>query len=138
MRSPIGRDFKRVRPPISPLALLPAGLATLACAFALTSLRTQVMKLRYELGQHVERERELANEHSELTVDIRRMRSPQALAEHARERGYVRPERLIDIESPSVAPAVAADIATSGTATALPELHASDAYAHAGSASARP
>lgn len=111
LASPIGRDFKRVRAPRSPLALLPAVLTAVACAFALTSLRTQVLKLRYELAEHVERERELRAEQSDLTVEMRKQRSPRELVERAAALGFARPERVIDLPSASgddAPPAVAA------------------------------
>ena len=112
MRNPIGRDFKRVRPPRSARDFVPAGLALLVCAFALTSLRTQVLKLRYELADHLEHEQALRVAQRDLTVHLRRLRAPRELAVRAHELGFGRPERLIDL------PGVGADATASADADA--------------------
>ena len=96
-RNPIGRDFKRVRPPHALSDFIPAAIALLVAAFALTSLRTEVLKLRYELAHQLEREQGLRATQGELTVQMRRLREPRQLAQRAAKLGFERPQRVIDL-----------------------------------------
>ena len=96
-RSPIGRDFKRVRTPRALGDFAPAAVAVLIAAFALTSLRTEVLKLKYELTHLLEREQELRASQGELTVQMRTLREPRQLAQRAAKLGFERPERVIDL-----------------------------------------
>ena len=96
-RNPIGRDFKRVRPPRALSDFIPAAIAVLIAAFALTSLRTEVLKLRYEVAHQLEREQELRATQGELTVQMRRLREPRQLAQRAAKLGFERPQRVIDL-----------------------------------------
>jgi hypothetical protein len=97
MRGLVGRDFSAFERRRSPRALLPALVALFVAAFALVALRTEVLKLRYELGQRLEQERVLDARQRDLTVRMRRLREPRALAERAAELGFGRPERVIDL-----------------------------------------
>lgn len=97
VRNPIGRDFKRVRPPRALSDFIPAAIALLVAAFALTSLRTEVLKLRYELADQLEREQELRATQGELTVQMRTLREPRQLAQRAVKLGFERPQRVIDL-----------------------------------------
>ena len=96
-RSPIGRDFKRVRPPHTFGDFAPAAVAVLIAAFALTSLRTEVLKLKYELTHLLESEQQLRASQGELTVQMRKLREPRQLAQRAADLGFERPQRVIDL-----------------------------------------
>lgn len=113
VRSPIGRDFKRVRAPHRLGNFVPAALAVLLAAFALTSLRTEVLKLKYELTHLLEREQELRASQGELTVQMRTLVEPRQLAQRAAELGFERPQRVIDL------PVSAASVANEAVATHL-------------------
>ena len=97
MRGMIGRDFSAFERHRSPRALVPVLLALFVSAFALVALRTEVLKLRYELANQLERERALDAQQRDLTVRMRQLREPRALAERADELGYGLPERVIDL-----------------------------------------
>jgi hypothetical protein len=106
MRGLVGRDFSAFERQRSPRALLPALAALFVAAFALVALRTEVLKLRYELAQQLERESTLDARQRDLTVRMRRLREPRALAERAAELGFGRPERVIDLpDAPADPPA---------------------------------
>ncbi len=69
-------------------------------ALALSTLRNQIIDRRYRLAEAVREERALLEQQREATVSVRRLRDPKRLAKFARERGFVRPERVIDLVRP--------------------------------------
>jgi hypothetical protein len=97
----VGRDFARQAAP----ARRPAGLlatlviGTLAAALLATSLRVDILRLRYALGEAVKEEASLLESTRALTVARRELRDPRHLRRLAEERGFVRPTRVIRIGS---------------------------------------
>ena len=75
----------------------PSLAAALLAALLLAALRVDVIRMRYALATAVARERALLEDQRELTVQMRRQRRPSRLAERARELGFGRPERVIDL-----------------------------------------
>ena len=102
MRGLVGRDFRVLERRRSPRMLLPALLALFVAAFGLVALRTEVLKLRYELAHQLERESALDAHQRDLTVRMRQLREPRQLAQRAAELGFERPERVIDLPPTSV------------------------------------
>ena len=97
MRGLVGRDFRVFERRRSPRMLLPALLALFVAAFGLVALRTEILKLRYELVHQLERESALDAHQRDLTVRMRQLREPRQLAERAAKLGFERPERVIDL-----------------------------------------
>jgi len=100
MRNMVGRDFSAFEKRGMPRWVLPAALAALVACFGLVRLRTEVLKLRYELAQQLSEEQRLASEVRELTVEMRQLREPRQLARRAAELGFERPAHLIDLTAP--------------------------------------
>ena len=99
------------------LALIGVGLAA---ALGLAVLRTDLLRMRYALPDILEQEQHLRDEQRSLTARMRQLRDPVHLAERARELGFVRPARLIDLpasESPALADPSTA-LAAAGAASA--------------------
>ena len=126
------RDFSAFDRRPGPRKLVPVALALLLAGFGLAALRTEVLRLRYELAAAVERERELQIERNDLSVQLGALRHPVTLGEQARIMGFVRAERIVDlpahlIESgaDSVAPPQPSDIGSlAATDTSLAKLGA--------------
>jgi hypothetical protein len=97
MRGLVGRDFSTFERRRTPRVLLPALIALFISAFALVALRTEVLKLRYELADQLERESALDAQQRDLTVRMRQLREPRQLAERAAELGFGLPDRVIDL-----------------------------------------
>jgi len=86
----------------SPLAhgpLLALGATALAVALAFSALRSEIVDLRYRAADVLAEERALADTRSTLAVEVSELRDPQRLVRIARERGFVRPRRLILLEA---------------------------------------
>jgi len=83
---------------------LPCVVGALVAALALTALRVDLLRARYGLAEAVREEQALRLEESELTVELRRLRDPARLAELAREQGFVRPDRVIEVAAPAADP----------------------------------
>jgi hypothetical protein len=77
---------------------LPSLAGLLLAALALTALRLDLIRARYGLADALSEEQRLLAEERSLTVEVRRLRDPARLAKLARERGFVRPEQVIDLE----------------------------------------
>lgn len=96
----VGRDFARqaapARRPAGPLAALVIG--TLLAALLATSLRVDILRLRYALGEAVKEEASLLETTRALTVARRELRDPRHLRRLAEKRGFVRPARVIRLE----------------------------------------
>jgi hypothetical protein len=82
-----------------PLALVGALIA----ALCLAALRVDLIRQRYDLAEAMNTEKQLLEQKRLLTAQGRRLRDPARLARLAAERGFVRPERLIDIKPLDVA-----------------------------------
>lgn len=97
MRGLVGRDFSAFERGGSRRVLLPALMALFVAAFGLVALRTEILKLRYELAHQLERESALGAQQRDLTVHMRQLREPHQLAQTAARLGFERPERVIDL-----------------------------------------
>ncbi|MEM7409287.1 MAG: hypothetical protein AAF430_03510 [Myxococcota bacterium] len=98
-RQLVGRDFQRVRIARSELRDRPWGwwlCAALVCALALVTLRIDLLRTRYALGELVREEQELLLRRSQHHAEIEALRDPTRLAELARERGFER-GRVIEL-----------------------------------------
>lgn len=94
----IGRDFSCTNPPVTTLARGPAialFAGALLAALFLSTLRTEIIDLRYDLAERVRSERALLDERSALTVEVRRLHDPARLRVLARERGFGPAERVL-------------------------------------------
>ena len=91
----IGRDLAERAPRITARRIFPVLAASLVVALSLAALRLEVLRLRYALGDAALIEQHLVEEERDLMARHRRLRDPVRLAEEARARGFVRPERLI-------------------------------------------
>lgn len=74
-----------------------AVLGGFIAALLIAVLRVEILQLRYELAAAVRREQHLAERERELTVRVRRLRDPIRLDRIAGERGFVHPERVIEL-----------------------------------------
>jgi hypothetical protein len=97
VRGLVGRDFSAFEQRPGPRKLIPVAIALLLAGFGLAALRTEVLRLRYELAEGVERESKLQIERKDLTVEMRALRHPVALGERALEMGFVRADRIVDV-----------------------------------------
>jgi len=101
----IGRDIagtplrSRPRSRLFPVALVGALIA----ALCLAALRVDLIRQRYDLAEAMKTEKQLLERKRLLTAQSRRLRDPARLSRLAAERGFVRPDRLIDIEPVDVA-----------------------------------
>jgi hypothetical protein len=95
----VGRDVARTprRARSAPRPALPALVAAaVAIGLALVALRNDLIRMRYGLSAAMQQERELLGERRELTARVRALRDPARLARLARDRGFVRPERVFE------------------------------------------
>ncbi len=76
---------------------LPLLVGGLAAALLLVALRNSILALRYDLDVALARELELLKHERAATVQLRELRDPNRLQALARERGFVRPETVIDL-----------------------------------------
>jgi hypothetical protein len=91
LRSP--RNGSRRRP----LAITPLIVLALGALLTLTALRNDIMRMQYELTESGRQERKLLDLQSLLTVRHRQLMAPGRLKAIARERGFVRPDRVIEL-----------------------------------------
>jgi hypothetical protein len=96
----VGRDFARDRAPVRRPTGFVAALAVgaLFAALLATSLRVEILRLRYALGEAVKEEASLLEQTRVLTVARRELRDPRHLRRLAEERGFVRPARVIRLD----------------------------------------
>lgn len=101
----VGRDLARVRlsrgPGSRPLAALLVG--ALIAGMGLAALRIDILRLRYALADAIESEKTLLESQRVWTARKESLRDPARLAELARQRGFVRPTRIIDLRPLQVA-----------------------------------
>ncbi len=93
----IGIDVAGRRGTRRTLGLLSVLGAVLVVALGVSSLRIDLLRIRYALGEAIAEEQRLLDEQRSLTAEMRRLRDPVQLAERARSLGFVRPEELIDL-----------------------------------------
>jgi hypothetical protein len=95
----VGRDYARLRSrerrASPPWLLVAVGLVTAALMVA--SLRVSILRLRYQLSAAVSEETELLERQRAVTVTLREMRDPARLHRLAAERGFGRPDRVIQL-----------------------------------------
>jgi hypothetical protein len=101
----VGRDIAKEPLRSSPYRrLVPVAIAgALIAGLCLAALRVELIRQRYDLAEAMKTEKQLLEQKRLLTAQERRLRDPARLARLAAERGFVRPERLIDIEFLDVA-----------------------------------
>jgi hypothetical protein len=101
----VGRDLARVRLPRGrtsrPLAALLCG--ALLAGMGLAALRIDILRLRYALAEAIESEQTLLEDQRVWTARKETLRDPSRLAELARERGFARPQHVIDLRPLRVA-----------------------------------
>ena len=71
-----------------------------AVGLAMVALRNDLIRIRYALTAAMREERDLLQQRRELTAQVRALRDPARLGRIAREQGFVRPERVLEIEAP--------------------------------------
>ncbi len=76
---------------------LPALAVAVIAALGMTTLRSAIVDLRYQLAERVHEERSLEEQRRALTAQVQRLRDPKRLTRIARERGFVRPSQVIDL-----------------------------------------
>lgn len=100
-RSLVGRDLAPARWLVPrerrTLPLLVAGVVL--AALALAALRIDLIRVRYGLAEAVSEQKALLEERRTLVARVRTLRDPARLARLARERGFVQPERVIELVS---------------------------------------
>ena len=104
----IGRDFAHVGARrsgrlqlSSPLAAALVGL--LLAGLSLAALRIDILRLRYAMADAIATEKSLLEERRVENARATTLSDPGRLAELAEERGFVRPERVIDLRDLRVA-----------------------------------
>lgn len=99
----IGRDLAADPPRrVAGLDWLPALLAgAMVAALGIAGLRTDLIRVRYALTEAVRAETELKQERRELLARVGALRDPARLQRLAAERGFVRPQRVIELPDPS-------------------------------------
>ncbi len=97
----VGRDFARVRLTASGIRARPLGwilFTAFLCAFAIAVLRIDILRVRYALGQAVIEEKTLVQELRRESATLETLRDPARLAELAHERGFRRPDQILELE----------------------------------------
>jgi hypothetical protein len=77
-------------------------IGTLLAALCLAALRIDLIRQRYELAAAMREEKQLVEEGRLLTARMRSLRDPARLANLAKELGFGRPDRMIEIAVPDV------------------------------------
>jgi len=97
----VGRDFARSRNPARPwrgtFSALLAGV--LLAALAIVTLRVDLIRVRYGLGEEMKQERELLERDRALRAQVGSLRDPIRLAKLAPRYGLARPARVIDLSN---------------------------------------
>ena len=99
----VERDFAplRTRNRNTSRAWLMIAVGTLAAALVIASLRVSILRLRYQLSAAVSEETRLLERQRAVTVELRKLRDPARLHQLASERGFVRPEQVIQLAVPA-------------------------------------
>ncbi len=80
--------------------ILPTLLGMLFPALFLAVLRIEILDLRHQLATNLQQERVLMEEHDQLVVNLGQRRDFKMLQRVAGERGFARPERVINLRNP--------------------------------------
>ena len=83
--------------------LLPVLITALLVSLGVAALRIDLLRVRYALAAATLEEQRLLDESRSLTAEMRRLRDPYHLAMQAKELGFVRPARLIDLRDSKLA-----------------------------------
>jgi hypothetical protein len=99
----VGRDFAQSRNPDRPWrGALPALLAgVLIAALAIVTLRVDLIRVRYGLGEEMKEERELLERDRALRAEVGSLRDPIRLARLAPRYGLARPARVLELSGGS-------------------------------------
>lgn len=100
-RDLVGRDMKRGRRSrITGRATgwwIPALVGALAAALFLVALRNSILAVRYDLDVALARELDLMKQQRTATASLRELRDPSRLQKLARQHGFERPDKVIDL-----------------------------------------
>lgn len=99
----VQRDFAAGRTGVRRAAGVVVGSlvgAAVALGLAMVALRSDMIRMRYALAAAMREERDLLQERRELVAQLRSLRDPARLAGLARGRGFVRPERVLELGAP--------------------------------------
>jgi hypothetical protein len=98
-----GRDFARLRSRgrSGSRPWLVIAVCALAAALMVASLRVSILRLRYQLSAAVSEETKLLERQRAVTVELRQLRDPTRLHRLAAERGFTRPEHVIQLTVPA-------------------------------------
>ncbi|MAE93749.1 MAG: hypothetical protein CL910_03735 [Deltaproteobacteria bacterium] len=105
-RDLVGRDMKRARRSRKVGAgwWIPALVGALAAALFLVALRNSILAVRYDLDVARARELELMKQQRTATARLRELRDPSRLRDLAREHGFERPAKVIDLGTGATRP----------------------------------
>ena len=81
-------------------------LALALAAGVVAAMRSDLRRVQYGLAQALDETRALERERNAALARVRAQRDPTRLARVARERGFVRPERIVDLPAPPPRPVV--------------------------------
>jgi hypothetical protein len=99
----VGRDYahlrSRDRKASPPWLVITVG--AVVAALMIASLRVSILRLRYQLSAAVSEETKLLERQRAVTVTLRELRDPARLHHLAAERGFSRPERVIQLSVPA-------------------------------------
>ncbi len=90
-------DLARRRPRLGARLVLPPLIAALLVALGVAALRIDLLRVQYAVAAATLEEQRLLDESRSLTAHMLKLRDPVELAVRARELGFVRPARLIDM-----------------------------------------
>ena len=79
--------------------ILPTLLGMLFPALFLAVLRIEILDLRHKLATNLQQERVLLEEHDQLVVNLGQRQNLKMLQRVASERGFSRPERVINLRN---------------------------------------
>jgi hypothetical protein len=74
--------------------------AAVLAGLAVVAVRNGQIRMRYELTEAMQQERELLQQRRALTARVLALRDPDRLARLARERGFVRPVHVHELPAP--------------------------------------
>jgi hypothetical protein len=86
------------------LPIIPITLGVFIAYVGLVALRGQIQRLAYELGGAVQTEQQLLERERAAQASVRELRDPRRLRELAAARGFVVPERVIEMEREAARP----------------------------------
>ena len=92
----VGRDITTASAlPRAMRRIVPAAITiAVVAALGVAALRVDLIRVRYGLADAVRQERALLDERRAVLAEVRALREPSRLAKLAKERGFVRPERI--------------------------------------------